>query len=73
MMTAAATPDAMPDDPVTLLSHLPADAIRARMDELEAEQRALRVLLRSALARERALARRRGGASARAGENGHEV
>jgi hypothetical protein len=36
----------------------PADAIRRRLAELEAEGRALRVLLRSVAARERALARR---------------
>jgi hypothetical protein len=45
-------------DPLALLDRLSAEEIRNRIDRLDAEQRALRVLLRSVLARERALAKR---------------
>jgi hypothetical protein len=41
-------------DPVGLLGQLSADVIRARMAELDAQRRALAVLLRAAAARERA-------------------
>lgn len=40
-------------DPAALVSGLRADDIRARLDALESEERALRVLLRAAAARER--------------------
>jgi hypothetical protein len=40
-------------DPATLVSGLRADDIRSRLAELEGEERALRVLLRAAAARER--------------------
>jgi hypothetical protein len=58
MTTAAATPD----DPIALLGRLSTGVIQARLDALEAEQRALRTLLRAARARERALARGRAAA-----------
>jgi hypothetical protein len=45
-------------DPAALLRGLSADAICDRLDRLEAEGRALRVLLRSVRARERLLLRR---------------
>jgi hypothetical protein len=59
-----ATPDtslSQPDDLVALLGRLTAAELRERIAQLEAEQRALRALLRSVSARERALARRREG------------
>ncbi|HJT76350.1 MAG TPA: hypothetical protein VJ739_04035 [Gemmataceae bacterium] len=68
MTTDAATRGAMQDDPVALLSHLSADALCARLDELDAERQALMVLLRAARARERALARSRGAAAGVGGE-----
>jgi hypothetical protein len=46
-----------PTDAVHLLRALDADAIAARLAELAAEERALRVLLRSARAREQATRR----------------
>jgi hypothetical protein len=52
--TSSARP---PTDAAALLRDLSADAIRRRLAELDAEGRALRVLLRTAAARERALAR----------------
>jgi hypothetical protein len=45
-------------DATELLNKLSADEIRKRLDDLDNEQRALRVLLRSLLARRRAEARR---------------
>lgn len=59
-MTHSDPSPTLSSDPVSLLSQLSADAIRARLDALDAERRALAVLLRSALARDRALARKRG-------------
>jgi hypothetical protein len=56
-METATTPIA---DPVGFVRTLDADAIAARLAEIEAEASALRVLLRSARARERAR-RDRGG------------
>jgi hypothetical protein len=44
----------LPADPIRLVRDLDADAIAARLVELEAEASALRVLLRSARARENA-------------------
>jgi hypothetical protein len=44
-----------PADPARLLDTLDADAIQRRLDELTREARALRVLLRSARARQRAV------------------
>ena len=41
------------NDPVALVDSLQPDAIRGRLAELERQSRALRVLLRSAVARER--------------------
>jgi hypothetical protein len=55
----ADTPHA-PTDPVALLATITTEDIRVRLDQLDAEQRALRVLLRSAIARERARDRRKG-------------
>ena len=43
----------MPSDPAKLLAILDANAIQRRLDELDREARALRVLLRSARARQR--------------------
>jgi hypothetical protein len=56
MSTATSPP--LPD-PVSVLKALNAEAIRARLAELDAEASALRVLLRSARAREQALRRQR--------------
>jgi hypothetical protein len=53
LMSASATAS----DPRDLLKLLRAADLRARLQELAAEQRALRVLLRAAVARERGLAR----------------
>jgi hypothetical protein len=50
-----ATPN--PTDPVSIVKTLDADAIAARLAELDSEASALRVLLRSARAREQALRR----------------
>jgi hypothetical protein len=44
----------LPTDPVTLVQSLDSKQIAARLEELAAEQDALRVLFRSARARERA-------------------
>jgi hypothetical protein len=57
------------DDPLKLVNTLDANAIASRLEELDAERAALRVLLRSARARETA-ARRREKA---AGEEGHDA
>jgi hypothetical protein len=54
MKTATPTPP----DPVSIVKMLDADAIEARLAELDAEATALRVLLRSARAREAVLRRR---------------
>jgi hypothetical protein len=59
--TDPATPR-QPPDPVDLLDRLDADSIRERMAALDAERRALAVLLRAAATRERA--RREGAANA---------
>lgn len=48
---------AQPPDPVTLLANLSVEQLRQRLADLDAEAKAVRVLLRSALARERAAAR----------------
>jgi hypothetical protein len=50
-------------DAVTLIEALDPDQISRRLDELVAEERALRVLLRSARARQQARRRRQGEAS----------
>ncbi len=42
-------------DPVAMVDALNPDAIRSRLVELDRQSRALRVLLRAAVARERAL------------------
>jgi hypothetical protein len=47
-----------PADPVALIQSLDPDAIARRLDELAAEEHALRVLLRSARARQQAQRRR---------------
>jgi hypothetical protein len=44
-------------DPLDVLRNLDAASIRSRMQQLDAEREGLRVLLRAAAARERALAR----------------
>jgi hypothetical protein len=49
-MDATASPTT---DPVELVRQLDADTIRARLDELDRERDALRVLLRAALRRRR--------------------
>jgi hypothetical protein len=43
-------PTAVPTDPVALIRHLDADAIRSRLAQMEAERQALLVLLRAARA-----------------------
>jgi hypothetical protein len=48
------TPDPTLTDPAALLDTLDAGAIEARLEMLDREARALRVLLRSARARQRA-------------------
>jgi hypothetical protein len=48
----------IPTDPVALVQSLDPDQIARRLEALAAEERALRVLLRSARAREQALRRR---------------
>jgi hypothetical protein len=58
-MNITAPPPDAPTDPAALLRGLSTDAIRRRLAELDAESRALRVLLRSVGARERALARQK--------------
>jgi hypothetical protein len=50
---------ALPTDPAQLLDTLDADAIQERLDEIARESRALRVLLRSARARQRPASRQR--------------
>jgi hypothetical protein len=47
-------------DPTVLVNNLDADAIEARLEELEAQAKALRVLLRSARARDAARRRAKG-------------
>jgi hypothetical protein len=54
------TPAQPPPDPIALVRDLTSDQVRARLDALDAERKALMSLLRSILARERA-AMRRGG------------
>jgi hypothetical protein len=49
---------ALPPDLTTLVKSLDADAIAHRLEELVAEEQAVRVLLRSARAREQAQRRR---------------
>jgi hypothetical protein len=48
----------VPTDPVAIIDTLDADAIAERLEQLDRERDALRVLLRSARARQRAAARR---------------
>jgi hypothetical protein len=57
---SAAEPHTPPPtaDPIGLLGQLSADDIRARMAELDAQRRALAVLLRAAAARERSARRK---------------
>jgi hypothetical protein len=52
------TTENIPTDPATLIEQLDAEAIRARLAEMDRQSRALRVLLRSAVARQRAASRR---------------
>jgi hypothetical protein len=63
MKTATPTPT----DPVSIVKTLDADAIQARLDALDAEASALRVLLRSARARQNAQRRARRPASTEEG------
>jgi hypothetical protein len=58
-MNETRTPETLSADPAALVGQLDSAAIRSRMDALDAERKALVVLHRAALARERALARRR--------------
>jgi hypothetical protein len=51
------TTSSLPADPAALLSSLRADDIRRRLAEIAAEEKALRTLLRSVAARERAEAK----------------
>lgn len=46
-------------DPIALLERLDPDAIAARLEEIEREGKALRVLLRSARARQNSAGRRK--------------
>jgi hypothetical protein len=55
----------LPADPAALIENLDAEAIRDRLAELDRQTRALRVLLRSAVARQRFATRRA------QGEEGH--
>jgi hypothetical protein len=50
--------DTLPADPVSLIERIDPDAIRERLADLDRQTRALRVLLRSALARQRVTKRR---------------
>ncbi len=52
-------------DPVNLVDNLDPDALRQRLRELERQQRAVRVLLRAAVAREKKLDRATQGGSVR--------
>jgi hypothetical protein len=52
-----------PDDAVALLRQLTADDLRARLDQIDAERRAVAVLYRSARARERGRSKAAGGLS----------
>jgi hypothetical protein len=58
-MSTTATATAPPPDALSLLSQLTVADVRARLDALEDERRALLTLLRSLRARERAAAARR--------------
>jgi hypothetical protein len=58
---------AVPHDPVQLVEQLDPDAIAARLDELDREAAALRVLLRSTRARQAATSRRRTAGTVRQG------
>jgi hypothetical protein len=49
----------IPTDFAALIDSLDADAIRAQLEDLDRQERALRVLLRSAVARQRAQQRHR--------------
>jgi hypothetical protein len=55
----AENPEPEITDPMALLRSLDVETIEARLDALNREQSALRVLLRSARARQRAASRRR--------------
>ncbi|HEX5271457.1 MAG TPA: hypothetical protein VFW33_13265 [Gemmataceae bacterium] len=66
MSTTALLPD-----PVAMVDSLEPDAIRARLADLDRQSRALRVLLRAAVARERQDLRSRPTATAQPGGNGN--
>jgi hypothetical protein len=51
--------DALPIDPVTLVDRLEPEALRERLRDLDRQSRAIRVLLRAAVARERQDLRRK--------------
>jgi hypothetical protein len=55
----------LPTDPVQLVRQLDAEVIRNRLDDLDREREALRVLLRAALRTRRDDARGKGAADAR--------
>jgi hypothetical protein len=57
MLVGMATP-AVPTDPAALIEGLDPEQIRRELEDLDGRARALRVLLRSALARQRAQRRR---------------
>jgi hypothetical protein len=65
MAPATHSPETLTADPAALVGRLDAATIRARIDQLDADRRALVVLLRAAMARERAAARLKGVADAR--------
>jgi hypothetical protein len=57
---------APPTDPLELLNGLTREQVRARLDALEAERKALHVVLRSIAAREREMIRRQAKGARRA-------
>jgi hypothetical protein len=60
MVTDSSTPD-----PIALLRQLTPEQVRTRLAELDAERRALGVVLRSLTARDRAISRHKEAADAR--------
>jgi hypothetical protein len=67
-VTAPPNPSA---DPLAVVESLDGDRIRAAMDELDERRRALSVLLRAAVVRERAARRRQEAASRAKGGTDH--
>jgi len=52
-------PPTLETDPIALVESLEPDALRAKLNELEDQRRAVSVLLRAALVRQRAARRRK--------------